>query len=111
MGGGYFGGRDDMPDYRDYFKEICKELSAHFDPAETVLIAEPGVSLISRATTFETTVIDIKDIRGQKFVVTDGSRTNLNPLVTRHVYPHHLEYGSDTSVRNKEATQWICGKQ
>lgn len=109
MGGGYFGGRDDMPDYRDYFKEICKELSAHFDPAETVLIAEPGVSLISRATTFETTVIDIKDIRGQKFVVTDGSRTNLNPLVTRHVYPHHLEYNSDTSVRNREATQWICG--
>lgn len=109
MGGGYFGGRDDKPDYRDYFKEICKELSAHFDPAETILIAEPGVSLISRATTFETTVIDIKDIRGQKFVVTDGSRTNLNPLVTRHVYPHHLEYSSETSVRNIEATQWICG--
>lgn len=109
MGGGYFGGRDDKPDYRDYFKEICKELSAHFDPAETILIAEPGVSLISRATTFETTVIDIKDIRGQKFVVTDGSRTNLNPLVTRHIYPHHLEYSSEASVRNIETTQWICG--
>jgi len=109
MGGGYFGGRDDKPDYRDYFKEICKELSTHFDPAETILIAEPGVSLISRATTFETTVIDIKDIRGQKFVVTDGSRTNLNPLVTRHIYPHHLEYSSEVSVRNIEATQWICG--
>lgn len=109
MGGGYFGGRDDKPDYRDYFKEICKELSTHFNPAETILIAEPGVSLISRATTFETTVIDIKDIRGQKFVVTDGSRTNLNPLVTRHIYPHHLEYSSEVSVRNIEATQWICG--
>ena len=35
MGGGYFGGRDDMPDYRDYFKEICRELSAYFDPKET----------------------------------------------------------------------------
>ncbi len=109
MGGGYFGGRDDMPDYRDYFKEICKELSAYFNPEKTILIAEPGVSLISRATTFETTVIDIKDIRGQKFVVTDGSRTNLNPLVTRHVYPHHMEYISDTSLRNIESTQWICG--
>lgn len=109
MGGGYFGGRDDKPDYRDYFKEICKELSAHFSPEKTILIAEPGVSLISRATTFETSVIDVKDIRGRKFVVTDGSRTNLNPLVTRHVYPHHLEYISDTSVRNIESTQWICG--
>lgn len=109
MGGGYFGGRDDKPDYRDYFKEICRELSVFFDPAKTILIAEPGVSLISRATTFETTVIDIKDIRSQKFVVTDGSRTNLNPLVTRHVYPHHLEYCSDISSRKKEAVQWICG--
>lgn len=109
MGGGYFGGRDDMPDYRDYFREICRELSAHFDPRKTILIAEPGVSLISRASTFETTVIDVKDIRGRKFVVTDGSRTNLNPLVTRHVYPHHMEYISDTSVRNSVPDQWICG--
>lgn len=109
MGGGYFGGRDDKPDYRDYFKEICKELKEYFDPEETVLIAEPGVSLISRATTFETSVIDIKDIRGRKFVVTDGSRVNLNPLVTRHVYPHHLEYCSDPSERPTESCQWICG--
>ena len=109
MGGGYFGGRDDKPDYRDYFKEICRELSAFFKPEKTVLIAEPGVSLISRATTFETSVIDVKDIRGRKFVVTDGSRTNLNPLVTRHVYPHHIEYASDKSLREKETSQWICG--
>ncbi len=109
MGGGYFGGRDDKPDYRDYFKEICRELSVFFKPEKTVLIAEPGVSLISRATTFETSVIDVKDIRGRKFVVTDGSRTNLNPLVTRHVYPHHMEYASDKSLRKKETSQWICG--
>ena len=109
MGGGYFGGRDDKPDYRDYFKEICKELRTYFNPEDTVLIAEPGVSLISRATTFETSVIDVKDIRGRKFVVTDGSRVNLNPLVTRHVYPHHLEYCSDTTDRPTEDSQWICG--
>lgn len=109
MGGGYFGGRDDKPDYRDYFKEICRELSVFFDPAKTILIAEPGVSLVSRATTFETVVIDSKDIRGQKFVVTDGSRTNLNPLVTRHIYPHHIKYCSDTAGRRTEPTQWICG--
>lgn len=109
MGGGYFGGRDDKPDYRDYFKEIGKELSVFFKPEETMLIAEPGVSLISRAITFETSVIDVKDIRGRKFVVTDGSRTNLNPLVTRHVYPHHIEYCSDEPLREKEASQWVCG--
>lgn len=109
MGGGYFGGRDDMPDYRDYFKEICGELSAFFEPSRTALIAEPGVSLVSRAFTFETSVIDVKDIRGRKFIVTDGSRTNLNPLVTRHVYPHHIDYASDPSYRQTEADQWVCG--
>ena len=109
MGGGYFGGRDDKPDYRDYFKEISKELDTFFNREKTVLIAEPGISLISRATTFETEVIDIKDIRGRKFIVTNGSRVNLNPLVTRHSYPFHAEYISDPSVRSVEPSQWICG--
>ncbi len=109
MGGGYFGGRDDKPDYRDYFKEICKVLGTHFDREKTTLIAEPGVSLISRATTFETRVLDCKDIRGRKFIVTDGSRVNLNPLVTRHVYPHHIEYCSDSGIRAREKSQWVCG--
>lgn len=109
MGGGYFGGRDDKPDYRDYFQEICRELAAFFDPQKTTLIVEPGVSLISRAITFETSVIDVKDIRGRKFIVTDGSRTNLNPMVTRHVYPHHIVYASDPAARSREKDQWICG--
>lgn len=109
MGGGYFGGRLDKPDYRDYFKEICKELCTYFDKTKTTLIAEPGVSLISRATTFETEVLDSKDIRGRKFIVTNGSRVNLNPLVTRHVYPHHIVYKDNPSARCVEKTQWICG--
>lgn len=109
MGGGYFGGRDDKPDYRDYFAEICKVLGTYFDKAKTTIIAEPGVSLISRATTFETEVLDVKDIRGRKFLVTNGSRVNLNPLVTRHVYPHHIVYKDDPSERPIEKTQWVCG--
>lgn len=109
MGGGYFGGRDDKPDYRDYFSEICKVLGSYFDKEKTTLIAEPGVSLISRATTFETEVLDIKDIRGRKFLVTNGSRVNLNPQVTRHVYPHHIIYKDDPSKRPIEKTQWVCG--
>ena len=109
MGGGYFGGRDDKPNYLNYFEEICKELKEYFDPKQTKIIAEPGVSLISRAMSFETSVIDIKDIRNRKFIVTNGSRVNLNPLVTRHVYPHHIVYGSDTAGRDQEKSQWVCG--
>ena len=109
MGGGYFGGRDDKPDYRDYFPEITEKLGTYFESEKTKLIVEPGISLISRATTFETEVIDIKDIRGRKFVVTNGSRVNLNPLVTRHNYPFHTKYVSDPTIRNIEPSQWVCG--
>ena len=109
MGGGYFGGRDDKPNYLNYFEEICKELREYFNPEQTKIIAEPGVSLISRAMSFETTVIDVKEIRNRKFIVTDGSRVNLNPLVTRHVYPHHIVYAADTADRKKENSQWVCG--
>lgn len=109
MGGGYFGGRDDKPNYLNYFEEIGKELKEYFNPEETKIIAEPGVSLISRGMSFETTVLDVKDIRNHKFIVTDGSRVNLNPLVTRHVYPHHMVYSTDTSDRSMEKSQWVCG--
>ena len=109
MGGGYFGGREDKPNYLHYFQEICKELREYFEPEKTAVIAEPGVSLISRATTFETEVLDMKEIRGRKFIVTDGSRVNLNPLVTRHVYPHHIQYQNNPALRPVEPTQWICG--
>ena len=109
MGGGYFGGRADKPNYLNYFEEICKELRTYFKPEKTKVIAEPGVSLISRAMSFETSVLDVKEIRNRKFIVTDGSRVNLNPLVTRHVYPHHIVYGSDTKHRTIEKTQWVCG--
>ena len=109
MGGGYFGGREDKPNYLNYFEEIGKELRRYFNPEKTTIITEPGVSLISRAMSFETSVLDIKEIGNHKFIVTDGSRVNLNPLVTRHVYPHHIEYRPDTVERKKERTQWICG--
>lgn len=109
MGGGYFGGRDDKPDYRDYFPEIARKLGTYFEREKTTLIVEPGISLISRATTFETEVIDVKVIRDTKYVVTNGSRVNLNPLVTRHYYPFHTEYISDPATRNVEPKQWVCG--
>ena len=108
MGGGYFGGRDDKPSYADYIPAICNELRKGFVPEQTKLIVEPGVSLVSRATSFVTSVIDIKDVRGIRYVITDGSRVNLNPQVTRHVYPHHFEMKSKMT-RSIVDNQWICG--
>lgn len=109
MGGGYFGGCADKPTYADYFRVICEELKKAFDPTTTTLIVEPGVSLISTCSTFVTTVKDVKDIRGQRYLVTDGSRLHLNPQVTRHVYPHHYDLVSWEKERTMLPSQWICG--
>ena len=125
MGGGYFGGRDDMPNYRDYFGVIARVLSECFSKDKVTLIAEPGVSLVSRASSLITEVIDTKDIRGHRYVVTTGSRVLLNPQVTRHTYPHHIELSKDSidnaatdispiaqesaNICKNLPSQWICG--
>ena len=113
MGGGYFGGRDDMPNYRDYFGVIARVLSECFSKDKVTLIAEPGVSLVSRASSLITEVIDTKDIRGHRYIVTTGSRVLLNPQVTRHTYPHHIEYMEPPTApdgpRQPLPSQWICG--
>ena len=108
MGGGYFGGTDDMPSYPEYFEEIGQCLRSFFDPQKTRLIVEPGVSLISRASSFVTSVLEVKDVPEGKFVITDGSRVNLNPMVTRHTYPHHIEY-EESGRKEIVSSQWICG--
>ena len=110
MGGGYFGGRDDMPNYRDYFGVIARVLSECFSKDKVTLIAEPGVSLVSRASSLITEVIDTKDIRGHRYVVTTGSRVLLNPQVTRHTYPHHIEYmESPTATRVNNLSESTTG--
>lgn len=110
IGGGYFGGRADMPDYRDYMPAIAKELKKGFDPVKTALIAEPGVSLISGSFSFVSSVKDVKHIREHVYVVTDAGRVNLNPQVTRRSYPHHLLYMEQPAgAREVLPSQMICG--
>ena len=109
MGGGYFGGVPGRPDMRDYVPAICRVLREQFDPERVTLIMEPGISLLSGATSFVTSVKDVRDIQGERYVVTDGSRLYLNPQVTRREYPHHAEYADDGRTRQSIPHQMICG--
>ena len=113
MGGGYYGGVKGKPDFRDYVPAIAGELKTYFDPEKTALILEPGVSMVSSSFTFVTSVRDVKRIGEHVYVVTDGSRVNLNPQVTRRWYPHHLEYKTaddgKAGARKTLPSQMICG--
>ncbi len=119
MGGGFYGGVAGKPDFGDYVPAIAGRLRNYFDPEKVTLILEPGVSMVSSSFCFVTSVRDVKHIGSHTYVVTDGSRLNLNPQVTRRWYPHHIEYEAEAlhlgpsaiekDKRERIPSQMICG--
>ncbi|MCR4740287.1 MAG: pyridoxal-dependent decarboxylase [Lachnospiraceae bacterium] len=99
IGGGYCGGLEGRPEYPDYFPEIAKVLGRAFDPEKTKLIVEPGISLISKCTSFVSSVYDARDIREFRYVMTDGSRFNLDPTMIKSSYIYEVEKADSTDRR------------
>lgn len=108
MGGGYFGGMDNKPKFPDYIKCIKEELIKEFTPEETMLIVEPGTSLISPPVEYLTTVVDTKKTYANHIVVTDGSRIDIDPLHGKRSYFHKVLY-LEGENRQKLDKQVICG--
>lgn len=92
LGGGYCGGMENRPEYPDYFPVVAEELSRCFTPDKTKLIVEPGISLISKCTTFVTSVYDTRDIKGSRYVMTDGSRFNIDATMIKTSHLFHVEH-------------------
>jgi len=93
IGGGYFGGMENKPKFPEYMRAIREELLDAFTPEETTLIVEPGTSLITPPVEYITTVVDCKDTCGGRFVVTDGSRIDVDPLHGKSSYFYKIQYG------------------
>ena len=110
LGGGYCGGMKGRPEYPDYFPAVAEELSKCFTPEKTKIIVEPGISLISKCTTFVTSIFDTRDIKGKRYVMTDGSRFNIDPTMIKTSHLFHLEYNKDfPGERPVMARQVISG--
>lgn len=106
VGGGFFGGLPTKPQFEEYLALMARILSTQFDRNRTKLILEPGMALIGAPVQYVTTVIDVKDTQFSRFVVTDGSRTNIDPLMTKSSYFHTFETEGDRSAVHR---QIICG--
>ena len=91
LGGGYCGGLEGRPQYPDYFPAVAKVLQEEFTPEQTMLIVEPGISLLSKASTFVTGVVDVRDIGNERYLITDGSRFNIDPTMIKSSHLFHLE--------------------
>ena len=107
IGGGFFGGLENRPQFDDYLRAITPILERTFDKTRTTLIVEPGMSLIGPAVSYITSVIDIKDTTYGRFAITDGSRTHIDPLMTKASYFYHLEQIAENSATMP--IQVVCG--
>lgn len=109
IGGGYFGGMDNRPKFPDYTKVIAEELSKEFKVEETMLIMEPGTSLITPPIEYLTTVVDVKRTYANNLVITDGSRIDVDPLHGKKSYFHKFLYQESETDREVLEKQVICG--
>ncbi len=106
VGGGFFGGLNNKPQFEEYFALISDVLCRRFSPDNTTLIIEPGMSLIGAPVSYFTTVIDIKSTEKNRFVVTDGSRTGIDPFLKKESYFYSIHKKERTPVIDKQV---ICG--
>ena len=106
IGGGFFGSEEGHPTFADYVSAIREVLEDVVDPAETQLIVEPGGSLVAVPVEFHASVIDVKQVNEQTFVVTDASRTNIDPLFRRK---RPFQYELETEATETRPSQTIGG--
>ena len=99
IGGGFFGGLDTKPQFPEYFDMVAEILSDQFQPETTTLIVEPGMALIGAPIDFVTTVVDVKKTTRTTFVITDGSRTQIDPLMTKTGYFNEIIRQDDSRKR------------
>ncbi|AGS35329.1 diaminopimelate decarboxylase [Corynebacterium maris DSM 45190] len=83
VGGGFFGSVEGSPTFDDYVSVIRKVLEPVVDVDKTRLIVEPGGSLVAVPMEFHASVLDVKEINGKTYLVTDASRTDIDPLFRR----------------------------
>lgn len=91
IGGGFFGGLEWKPQFSEYFNMVSDILKKRYDPQKTKLIVEPGMALIGSVIDYYSTVLDVKKSTRNTFVITDGSRTQIDPLMTKNNYFFEIE--------------------
>lgn len=109
IGGGFFGGQKIVgkPSMGDYAKAICDNLKEGFSPDKTILILEPGASIIATCTSYQTSVINVRDIRGTKVVTLDGTLLHINPFMINRKQPYIVMNSLDD--RKIISKQILCG--
>lgn len=108
IGGGFFGGLTWKPQFPEYFEGISSILNSEFRADKVCMIVEPGMAVIGPPISYVSTVLDVKRGIGTDFVVTDGSRVHIDPLMTKSSYFYEHQVASN-DVRQRVPRQVVAG--
>ena len=109
IGGGFFGGLKNKPQFIEYFELVSSILGKRFDKKRTTLIVEPGMALIGSTIDYVATVRDIKKTTRNAFAVIDGSRIHVDPLMTKKSYFYEVERNPLLEERKTICKQVVSG--
>ncbi len=108
IGGGFYGGLPDKPTFSDYLRCVSETLAQSFDRKRTKLVIEPGTSLVSAPFKYVSSVIDVKWTAAGVFVVTDGTRMDVDPLMRKTGHFYKVLRASQKE-RQRVKLQVVCG--
>jgi diaminopimelate decarboxylase len=110
LGGGFFGSEEEgAPTFDRYIEVIREGLGGAVDPERTRLIVEPGQCLIAVPVEFHTSVVDVKTVGAHTVVVTDGSRSNLDPTYRRkRPYDYTLATSAERTAEHQIISGFTC---
>ncbi|OUO34594.1 hypothetical protein [Olsenella sp. An290] len=108
MGGGFYGGgRRNEGKYEEYAEAIADELSS-IDRSRVALYVEPGGAVVCTPGFYVGRVVDAKDVRGVRFVVSEFSRLNIDHEMKKTSYPYVLYTSSDRRMSEQELCGFTC---
>lgn len=113
VGGGFFYGKNcfstGKPQLHEYSDTICSVLKEVLNPADVTLILEPGASLISTAVAYYTKVMNVRRIREDVILTTDGSSLDINPFQVKRSVIYEIHYKNTNKERNMADRQIVAG--
>lgn len=109
IGGGFFYAPDEFmrsrPNFSDYANAIYEGIDEHINLDDIELILEPGVSLVSQAVNYYTSVLNLRKIREASVATMDGSILHIDPFMS-HRTPLYTMHATG---EDKIPTQIIAG--
>jgi diaminopimelate decarboxylase len=100
--------RAQTPGFDDYAKAVCDVLTSNswISRRRPYLVLEPGVAMVANTVSFVTKVVSVKNIRGNLFVVVDGSAFHTKPTFHKINQPHSV---ISKAKREKRGTYSVVG--